>query len=138
MTANAVVATTFLVALIGCAGPSTPASGPSTPDPGGPPPSVDELLSRMTLEEKVGQMTLVERVYLSPESDIRDFALGGVLSGGGSVPDVNEPAAWVDMYNRYQAFAQQTRLRIPLIYGIDAVHGNNNIKGAVIFPHNIA
>src|SRR5687768_593143 len=127
----------LLVAAMGCGGAAPPGSGPTSADPGGPPPNVEDLLSRMTLEEKVGQMTLVERVYLSPESDIRDFALGGVLSGGGSAPPVNTPAAWIEMYNRYQSFALQTRLRIPLLYGTDAVHGHNNVRGAVVFPHNI-
>lgn len=135
MRANPVWAATLLAAAIGCGGAAAPGSGPT--DVSGPPPSVNDLLARMTLEEKVGQMTLVERKFLTPESDIRDFALGGVLSGGGSVPAVNEPAAWVEMYNRYQGLARETRLRIPLIYGIDAVHGHNNVRGAVIFPHNI-
>jgi beta-glucosidase len=127
----------LLLASMACGGTATLGSGPTPADAGMPVPNVDELLSRMTIEEKVGQMTLVERRYLAPESDIRDFALGGVLSGGGSVPPVNEPAAWIEMYNRYQGFALQTRLRIPLIYGIDAVHGHGNVRGAVVFPHNI-
>jgi beta-glucosidase len=91
----------------------------------------------MTLEEKVGQMTQVERSYLAREDDIRDYFLGSVLSGGGSSPPVNSAQGWADMYDRYQSLARQTRLRIPLIYGVDAVHGHNNVQGAVIFPHNI-
>jgi beta-glucosidase len=91
----------------------------------------------MILEEKVGQMTQVERSYLGREDDIRDYFLGSVLSGGGSSPPVNSPEAWADMYDRYQSLARQTRLRIPLMYGVDAVHGHNNVQGAVVFPHNI-
>jgi beta-glucosidase len=91
----------------------------------------------MTLDEKIGQMTQVERTYLNAESDIRDYFLGSVLSGGGSAPPINDPTAWADMHDRYQSFALATRLKIPLMYGIDAVHGHNNVRGAVIFPHNI-
>ncbi len=95
------------------------------------------LLSQMTLEEKIGQMTQVDRRYLQNEEDINTCFIGSLLSGGGSRPASNTPAAWADMYDRYQSIALKTRLHIPLIYGIDAVHGHNNVAGAVIFPHNI-
>ncbi|MEE9167923.1 MAG: glycoside hydrolase family 3 N-terminal domain-containing protein [Candidatus Neomarinimicrobiota bacterium] len=98
---------------------------------------IDDLLSRMTLDEKVGQMTQVGRQFLNDEEDIGIYFLGSLLSGGGSTPEVNEPAAWAEMYDRFQGAALSTRLGIPLIYGIDAVHGNNNVRGATIFPHNI-
>ncbi|MEW5798327.1 MAG: glycoside hydrolase family 3 N-terminal domain-containing protein [Bacteroidota bacterium] len=98
---------------------------------------VDELIDQMTLEEKVGQMTQAERGALKNISDIKTYFLGSLLSGGGSSPASNTPSAWADMYDGYQSIALQTRLKIPLIYGIDAVHGHNNVKGAVIFPHNI-
>ena len=65
------------------------------------------------------------------------FLLGSVLSGGGSTPTPNTPAAWVAMVNQFQQQALSTRLHIPLIYGIDAVHGHGNVAGATIFPHNI-
>ena len=97
-----------------------------------------DLLSRMTLEEKVGQMTQVARDYLlGAEEDIGAYGLGSLLSGGGSGPRANTPAAWADMYDRYQKAALGSRLGIPMIYGIDAVHGNNNVRGSTIFPHNI-
>lgn len=103
--------------------------------------SVDErvnaLLHQMTLDEKIGQMTQAERGALKNISDIRSLYLGSLLSGGGSAPSVNSPSAWADMVDTYQAYALGTRLKIPLLYGIDAVHGHNNVKGAVIFPHNI-
>lgn len=98
---------------------------------------VQELLEQMTLEEKVGQMTQAERGALKDISDIKTYYLGSLLSGGGSSPVVNSPASWGDMIDGYQAMAMKTRLKIPLLYGADAVHGHNNVKGAVIFPHNI-
>ncbi len=99
---------------------------------------VDDLLSRMTLEEKVGQMVQAERGNISGElQHIDEYHIGSVLSGGGSVPSPNTTASWVEMYNTMQSRAMSTRLGIPLIYGIDAVHGHNNLKDAVIFPHNI-
>jgi beta-glucosidase len=92
----------------------------------------------MTLEEKVGQMTQAERgaVFDDP-SVIAEWQLGSVLSGGGSTPPENTPEAWVEMVNTFQEQALSTRLGIPLIYGIDAVHGHGNVYGATIFPHNI-
>jgi beta-glucosidase len=98
---------------------------------------VADLLSRMTLEEKVGQMTQAERGALAKQSDIATYALGSLLSGGGSTPASNTPAAWADMIDAFQLRAQQTRLQVPLIYGVDAVHGHNNVVGATIFPHNV-
>ena len=68
---------------------------------------------------------------------IATLNLGSVLSGGGSTPTPNTPAAWVDMVNEFQNQALSTRLGIPIIYGIDAVHGHGNVYGATVFPHNI-
>jgi beta-glucosidase len=98
---------------------------------------VADLLARMTLDEKVGQMTQAERNALVRQDDIANVHLGSLLSGGGSVPTPNTPAAWADMIDGYQLRARQTRLQIPLIYGVDAVHGHNNVVGATLFPHNI-
>ena len=99
---------------------------------------VEDLLSRMSLEEKVGQMTQAERNQFTGNNvgNIRTHFVGSVLSGGGSVPG-NTVSSWIDMYNDYQAEAMATPLGIPMIYGVDAVHGHNNVRGAVIFPHNI-
>lgn len=113
-------------------GPAAPVSSPS-----GGRPDVEALLREMTLDEKIGQMTQAERTALRSEADIRDLALGSVLSGGGSAPGDRTAPAWVEMYDRFQGLALQTRLRIPLLYGVDAVHGHNNVVGAVVFPHNI-
>jgi beta-glucosidase len=98
---------------------------------------VDSLIRLMTLDEKIGQMTQAERSRSNIEQDIQTYTLGSLLSGGGSAPADNSPTGWADMVDRYQRAALQTRLRIPLIYGIDAVHGHNNVRGAVVMPHNI-
>jgi beta-glucosidase len=99
---------------------------------------VNDLLSKMTLEEKIGQMTQAEQDALKDVSDIENYFLGSVLSGGNSDPkEGNSLKAWTDMYDRYQSHALKTRLGIPILYGVDAVHGHNNVLGAVIFPHNI-
>jgi beta-glucosidase len=99
---------------------------------------VRELLSQMILEEKIGQMTQAEQDALKDVKDIQKYFLGSLLSGGGSDPKAgNSLAAWTDMYDGYQEHALKTRLRIPMLYGADAVHGHNNVLGAVIFPHNI-
>ncbi|WP_407572287.1 glycoside hydrolase family 3 protein [Deinococcus altitudinis] len=96
-----------------------------------------DLLSRMTLAEKIGQMTQAERGAVRDPADIGRYALGSLLSGGGSAPPDNTPAGWADMTDGFQKAALGTRLGIPLLYGTDAVHGNNNLLGAVLFPHNI-
>ena len=98
---------------------------------------VADLLKRMTLADKVGQMTQAERQALDAQDDIAAYRLGSLLSGGGSVPRPNEPKAWADMIDGYQLRARQAPLQIPLIYGVDAVHGHNNVVGATLFPHNI-
>ena len=97
---------------------------------------VADLLARMTLEEKIGQMTLVEKFSLTPEVVTERF-IGGVLSGGAGRPAENTPEGWVEMVDGFQAGALATRLAIPMIYGVDAVHGHNNVKDATLFPHNI-
>jgi beta-glucosidase len=97
---------------------------------------VEDLLARMTLAEKIGQMTLVEKNSLK-EVDLIGYYIGGLLSGGGGYPTPNTAENWAEMVDGYQEIAMQTRLGIPIIYGVDAVHGHNNVYGATIFPHNI-
>ncbi|MBI5106668.1 MAG: glycoside hydrolase family 3 protein, partial [Solirubrobacterales bacterium] len=99
---------------------------------------VDDLLGRMTLEEKVGQMTQTERQRVDGnEHLITDWKLGSILSGGGSTPATNTAAGWADMVDRMQDAALATRLHIPILYGVDSVHGHGNLLGATVFPHNI-
>ncbi len=97
---------------------------------------VENLLSQMTLEEKVGQMIQGERDTTSG-SDVKNYYLGSILSGGGSAPASNTPEGWMEMCEEFQSAALSTRLGIPILYGTDAVHGNNNLYGSVMFPHNI-
>ncbi len=99
--------------------------------------AASSLLARMTLDEKIGQMVQVDMHALKDPADIQKYFLGSMLSGGGSGPAINRADIWQAAINGFQAHALQTRLHIPLLYGIDAVHGHNNIDGAVIFPHNI-
>lgn len=98
---------------------------------------VAALLSQMTLEEKVGQMVQAEQMSITPD-EVTEYAVGSVLSGGGSCPSTgNNAINWQDRVNELKSAALNTRLGIPLIYGVDAVHGNNNVFGATVFPHNI-
>lgn len=98
---------------------------------------IKDLLSRMTLKEKAGQMTQIERRVATP-SVLKDLSIGSILSAGGSGPfDKALSADWADMVDGFQKSALESRLGIPLLYGIDAVHGNNSIYGATIFPHNV-
>ncbi|GEA90016.1 glycoside hydrolase family 3 N-terminal domain-containing protein [Cellulomonas cellasea] len=97
---------------------------------------VEDLLGRMTLAENVGQMAQAERLGLRSDSEIASLGLGSLLSGGGSVPADNTPSGWADMVDGFQREALSTRLQIPLVYGVDAVHGHSNVVGATILPHN--
>lgn len=97
---------------------------------------VSDLLSRMTIEEKAAQMVQGERKSVST-IDLQKYGLGSVLSGGGSIPGDNKISDWTDMIKNYQLSAMSRKLKIPIIYGVDAVHGHSNVVGATIFPHNI-
>jgi beta-glucosidase len=100
---------------------------------------VEDLLARMTLAQKIGQMVQTERMAIEPEQ-VKAFHIGSVLSGGGSCPGDNQVSDWVDMNDAYWMASMeedQEHLAIPLLYGVDAIHGNNNVSGATIFPHNI-
>ncbi|KAK6926591.1 Glycoside hydrolase, family 3, N-terminal [Dillenia turbinata] len=98
---------------------------------------IKDLLDRMTLEEKIGQMTQIDRAVATPEI-MQQYSIGSLLSGGGSVPLPKATQKdWVDMVNGFQNGSLNSRLGIPMIYGIDAVHGHNNVYKATIFPHNV-
>jgi len=99
----------------------------------------ESILGQLNLDQKIGQMTQPERMACTPE-DVERYQIGSVLSGGGSAPGDNRPADWVamnDAYWRASMAEGSDRQPIPLIYGIDAIHGNNNVLGATVFPHNI-
>ena len=98
---------------------------------------VRDLLSRMTLDEKIGQMVQADLGALADAADVQTYALGSMLSGGNSKPPANNPATWRFTVHQLESWALKTRLKIPLLYGIDAVHGHNGVVGTVIFPHNI-
>jgi beta-glucosidase len=126
-----------LLALLGCIKSSPERTSPVSTGVQRASPDVERLLALMTLEEKIGQMTQVDLHALKPESDLAHYFIGSVLSGGDSPVSPNTPSAWADSYDRLQRHALSTRLGIPILYGIDAVHGHNLVHGAVIFPHNI-
>lgn len=97
---------------------------------------LDDLLQRMTLDEKIGQMTQVEKNSIRA-GDITKYYIGSILSGGGGSPAQNTPQGWYAMVDGFQREALKTRLQIPIIYGVDAVHGHGNLRNATIFPQNI-
>lgn len=98
---------------------------------------VRDLLSRMTLDQKIAQMTQIERRVATPVA-LTDYAIGSILSAGGSGPFEKALSSdWADMIDGFQKLALESYLGIPIIYGVDAVHGNNNVFGATVFPHNV-
>ena len=115
-----------------------PDAAPVTHESGDLESRVDDLLAEMTLAEKIGQMTQAEITGLEDPDDVATYFLGSVLSGGGADPATgNDVTSWTNAYEDLQRRSLQTRLGIPILYGVDAVHGHNNVLGAVIFPHNI-
>lgn len=113
---------------------------------------VEDLLRRMTLEEKVGQMTQIRVGKLRGDCNfangplrddcmktvLSDAHVGSILSGGGDFPVENTPRAWAEMTNGIQKYAlDHGRLKIPVLYGADGVHGHSNVVSATMFPHQI-
>jgi len=103
---------------------------------------IDEILPKLTLEQKVGQVIQGDTGSLTPE-DVKKYRLGSVLSGGNSAPGplpYAETKAWLEMADKYYNASiddEDVEIAIPIIWGIDAVHGHANLKGSIIFPHNI-
>ena len=103
---------------------------------------IDEILLKLTLEQKVGQVIQGDSDSVTPE-DVKKYRLGSVLSGGNSAPgplNYAETKAWVELADRYFNASiddEGVEIAIPIIWGIDAVHGHANLKGAIIFPHNV-
>jgi beta-glucosidase len=137
---NILLLTAISFAGTGCLATHTRAADPLVPvatrAAGVPAPDIEQLLGQMTLEEKVGQMTQASRVALQG-AEVRQVYLGSVLNGAENLVNPNTPEAWADAIDRLQMQALGTRLGIPIIYGVDAVHGHGELKGAVVFPHNI-
>ena len=133
-----VAAVLFFCIALGFRPVSAPLPGPQLPNTDR---RVAELLAQMTLAEKVGQMTQVNRIALEQtqrEGDVTTLGFGSLLNGGlRAVDTVTGAGAWADMYDSFQRRALASRLKIPMIYGIDAVHGMSSIYGGVVFPHNI-
>ncbi len=130
-----IVASVFVVRFFA---PSAPGSDAAYRDASRPVEErVEDLLGRMTLAEKIGQMTLVEKNSLPNVDDVTDYTLGAVLSGAGGNPDDNTPQGWKNMVEEFTTAARATRLGIPLLYGVDANHGFGNLPGATLFPHAI-
>ncbi len=98
---------------------------------------IEDLLSRMTLEEKIGQMALVDKNSVENMEDVSRFGLGAILSGGGGKPTDNTPEGWRDMIAAFVDESRRSRTGIPILYGVDANHGHGNVPGATIFPHQI-
>lgn len=104
---------------------------------------IDDLLARMSLEEKVGQMIQPEIRHLTAE-DVREYHIGSLLNGGGSFPAGNKYAKvedWLALADGYYEASVDTsngRTGVPIMWGTDAVHGVGNVIGATLFPHNIA
>jgi beta-glucosidase len=95
------------------------------------------LLGQMTLDEKIGQMIMVDYGGLASLDDITTYFIGALLASGDEAPTENTPQAWLDLTNSFRPKALGTRLAIPLIVGIDAVHGTAKVAGATVFPHDI-
>lgn len=98
--------------------------------------TIERLLSEMTVPEKIGQMTQASNEAITP-AQVAGSLIGSVLSGGNGNPTPNTPSVWADMVGAFVDAAGATRLGIPLLYGVDAVHGHASVRGATVFPHNI-
>ncbi|MCS7013625.1 MAG: glycoside hydrolase family 3 protein [Chloroherpetonaceae bacterium] len=100
---------------------------------------ITEIMSKMTLDEKIGQMVMVGIQYLESPTDVEKYFLGSVVASAAYYPKPNSNTAkdWADLNDTLQSYALRTRLKIPLLSAIDAVHGNALVYGATVFPHNI-
>ena len=102
---------------------------------------VRKIVAGMTLAQKIGQMTQAEIKSITP-AEVTTYHIGSVLNGGGSWPGGNKHASiadWLALSDRYYdaSMATDLKIKVPIIWGIDAVHGNSNVCGATLFPHNI-
>src|SRR5690606_348724 len=95
------------------------------------------IVARMSPAEKYGQMMQPDRGTIRSDDDLGRYGIGSLLSGGGSAPAENTAVGWAHMVNEYREQSLRSKHQVPVIYGVDAVHGHNNVRGAVIFPHNV-
>ncbi len=101
--------------------------------------AIDALLARMSLEQKIGQLVQADISAIQP-SDLARYPLGSVLAGGNSGPYGDERASaakWARLVSEFRTASRKAGAGIPLLFGVDAVHGHSNLPGATIFPHNI-
>ena len=117
--------------------PPPPASALFHTKTASPAERANDLLSRMTLDEKIGQMALVEKNSIATTTDIASYGIGALLSGAGAKPQDNTANGWLSMVENFVTASQSSRLGIPILYGIDAIHGHSNVPGATVFPHAI-
>ncbi len=103
---------------------------------------IDEILPKLTLEQKVGQVIQADNASITPE-EVKKYRLGSILSGGNSAPGPKPYAdakTWLEKADEYYNASidpEGVEIAIPLIWGIDAVHGHANLSGAIVFPHNV-
>ncbi|MCK0127628.1 glycoside hydrolase family 3 protein [Erythrobacter sp. F6033] len=103
---------------------------------------IDAIMAKMTLEQKVGQTIQADSGTVTPE-DVKNYRLGSVLSGGNSAPGplpYADAATWLETADAYWEAStdkEGVEIAIPIIWGIDAVHGHTNLLGATVFPHNV-
>ena len=151
-----VMATALLLAGTAMAAPETTATDAATVHPDlwpaakspaamsdpGTEARIDALIGKMTIEQKVGQLVQADISTITPK-DLETYPLGSILAGGNSGPNGNErstAADWAKLVGDFRAVSlrpQANGVAIPIIFGVDAVHGHNNIPGATLFPHNI-
>jgi beta-glucosidase len=123
----------------GIAGSSNPTGG-MNPGAGFPTQAcldkANGLLAQMTLDEKAAQTIQAERAQIT-NAQVTQYAVGSIYSQGGSAPTTNTPAGWAAMINGYRAASRASAHGIPIIYGLDSVHGLGPVAGATVFPHNV-
>ena len=98
---------------------------------------ITDLLAHMTIDEKIGQMALIEKNSVPHKPDVASYGLGAILSGAGGKPEDNTPEGWRAMISEFTDASRRSRTGIPILYGVDANHGHGNVPGATIFPHAI-
>lgn len=102
---------------------------------------VQSIVAGMTLEQKIGQMTQADIRSITPD-DVRRYYIGSILNGGGAWPSMNMHSSvedWLKLSDAFYRASMSTdmKVKVPVIWGTDAVHGHNNVYGATLFPHNI-